>query len=167
MNKKMIDKLEGCMRYVYSHFLEESDMIQDLLTSRKLMYARIRHAMRERLYTRMGCTLKQIGQAEGRITGQATDHSTIHHSVERIKQGRINVWAIGQVDKLVDEFEQYWRMLNDPPAVSRIQHYLAMDHHVLAAIVGLAENFGWAQKTKLDGLHKEFKTVSREFVEGL
>lgn len=159
------DKIEAAMRYVYAHFLDEGDTLDMLVTSRKMLYARARHALRARIYQRYACTLAEIGRAEGAIKdGKPTDHSTIGDSVKIVEDGTIHAEAIAQIDILLAEFEEYWISLQHTGPRARLAKYHAIPHHVLVVIIAFAEEFGWADPVKLDGLHREFSTVSRKFV---
>lgn len=163
----MKDKIEAAMRYVYAHFLEEGEPLETMILSRKQPIARARHVLRFRIYKRMAVTMRQIAEAESRIAGTASDHSKISDSLQAVGYGEFKKKAIDEVDKLLDEFEAYWKELQQPSLSCRIRHYYEMPHHALAAIVALAEEFGWAQRDKMDGLSTEFSTVRQQFIEKL
>nr|BDD47017.1 hypothetical protein 12 [Balneolaceae bacterium] len=167
MRKKLLnrkDKIEAAIRYVYAHFLEEDEDISDLIDSQKPDFANARHAMRSRLYWRMSITQQQIADAESKIKGSKLSTSTIHHSLSVVAKGKVSKKALERIDQLLDEFEEYWKEMNQPALRDRIKFYNKVPRHVLAIMLGMAENFGWANPTHLKGLYNEFKTVNEEFV---
>ena len=160
------DKIEAAMRYVYAHFLEAGESLDDMIQSRKFLNARARHTVRGLIYFNYPATMQQIADAEKRL-GLTTDHTTVWHSIHRFKSGKITPGAINEVKKLMDEFDAYYTELMKPCLAGRIQSLMQIEHHVLASILGIAIEFGWADWEKIEGLRREFSTVSREFVEGL
>lgn len=164
---KQLEKIEAAMRYVYAHFLEDDEQgINNSIESRKRVFMRARHSLRACIYNRMSCSLEMIGNAEGRIKGsKPVDHSSISKSVQKVEAGEINPNAVRQIDNLLTEFEEYWISINTPGPRKRLQKYYNMPHHVLVILISFAEEFGWADPGKLDGLHREFKTVTKSFVE--
>lgn len=161
MNYALIYKLEHAMRFVYSHFLEEGETLQDFMSSRKELRPRIRHAVRSSLKKRMAPTLKQIAKAESRITQHAPDHSTIIHSIrasDHIKEQGIDI-----INELLWEFEQYWMGLNEKPVTERMKYYYDLPHHVLVLILVFCEEYGGGRPDFNDKISHEFGDLSLDF----
>lgn len=156
------------MRFIYAHFLEEGENLEYFMRSRVVPRPNIRHIVRKRLYEQYGCLYRQLSDAEERISGRRTDESTITHSVHKpVEKFASYQRAEATVNDLLRQFEEYWMDLHDYGMQARMKHYYEMPHHVLAAITCMAEQFGWAERIKLDGLHREFKTISKTFFEDL
>lgn len=165
MNK--LDKIEAAMRYVYAHFLEEGEDVEFMVVSQKQHISNVRHTVRHLVYWRMAATLKQVGQAEGRIKGNNTDTSTILSSLRIIANGRIRKEAITKIDILMDEFEDYWNGFGSPILKDRITYFNRLPRHVLAMVLSLATEYGYAERAKIDGLVREFKTQPKRFIKKL
>ncbi len=154
------------MRFIYAHFLE-GEYLGDFMTSREHPRPNIRHITRKKLYGLYGCTYDEIAKAEAVINGgHKIDLSTIHHSVHKPPQ---KYESYGEAERaisdLIRRFEVYWIEMDEPDIQGRMGHYYGLPHHVLAVIVSFAESFGWVERAKLEGLEREFKTLSKEFVE--
>ena len=165
MNHNLIDKLEQAMRYVYARFLEEGEMLRDMLRTRRGSNPRIRHVVRTLLKQRMACTYQELCRAEGRISGTVPHHSTMHHSLAMVHDGEIDTRAINTVDRMISDFEEvYGGVLRHNPVTNRLRHYYEMPHHVLAMLVTFSEQNGFADSEYHDQLAHEFSQLSETFI---
>ncbi len=163
-----LDKIEASMRYIYSHVLEDDETLEDFMRSRVDYRPMYRHFVRYHIYTHFSCTYKQMGIAESRFNGgTVTNHATFINSFESINntEGQKNHKGYKHVKKLFEEFEGYWEELQAEPLKSKIVRYYSIPHHVLALITAMAVEFGHVDMQAFEGLHTEFKTVSKEFIE--
>lgn len=163
----IMDKIEHSMRYVYAHFLTEDEDLMMMLQSREMHIVRARHALRERIYSRMAVTLHQVADAEGKISGHTPDHTTIINSVHRVKRGDVDPDAVEQIDMLLDEFEDYWVGLGSTVLKYRIKAFNKYPSHVLASVLAISIEYGYADGNKIKGLLREFKTTSKQLIEKL
>ncbi|XWN36076.1 MAG: hypothetical protein ROO71_08930 [Balneola sp.] len=163
-----IDKMEASMRYVYGHVLADDETLEEFMNSRVDYRPMYRHFVRYHIYTHFGCTYKQMGLAESRFNGGVvTNHATFINSFKSIEHtiGDVNNKGFKHVQQLFAEFEGYWDELQAEPLKSKIVRYYSIPHHVLALITAMAVEFGHVDMESFEGLHTEFKTVSKEFIE--
>lgn len=77
-----VKKMHEVMVAVYGHVFPEWEL-DELLSKRDYGVMKYRHMVRAQLKYKFKATLKQVAQAEGRITGQVLDHSTIINSMKQ------------------------------------------------------------------------------------
>ena len=156
------------MRYIYSHVLEDDETLESFMQSRVGIRPTYRHFVRFHIYTHFSCTYRQMGEAESRFNGgKITDHTTFMASLKSIREKHdyLDHKGYKHVKKLFEEFEVYWDELQAEPLKSKIVRYYSIPHHVLAVITAMAVEFGHVDMQAFEGLHTEFKTVSKEFIE--
>lgn len=152
------------MRFVYGHFLSENESLKEFMNSRSETRPRIRHVVRNSVYNRYECTLNEISRAEQKIKGIKPHHTTIIHSMKIVRSESLNYKTFRIVDQLIDEFELYNEYMNDSVFTQRLSKHLNTKHHVLAVMLSIAENSGYADSEYLDQLKLQFSSISPAFV---